>query len=667
MKTIPMLPLVGTSFLLAAAAIFAAAEPDGKNVPAAPLGVARAMFGPSGAELDSTSVAFMRRTHSPDDQTINYPASDVKAQFSLTWKLKQSIPAHSWLRVRANSIHTITTDGVHITNSYEIDKLAFALGTTTGEVPLTQRITDEDFHVNFIYDVNNPVIVGGQIADQMAAGTVLTAGGTLTPKVITGESIMLRLENAAALDGPWTPVTSWDIVATQAAEPARIEAYLRGDGSLYIVYMDRFGNPAPATGRKLTVLTPEGGQVASLGVEGSTVSVPAAAIAPTVQRLEVRDDRGLQALSTARPASGDYRVYFGDIHVHTEYSSDGYRPIADAISSGRDGLGIDFLALSDHIIFPSGYVFQDYLDSVDHFNEPGRFVTIFGFEASTPKGHFNTYFRDRHAAAKFDEAACEDFYREWIESPARLMLKPFLRHFEPEEVLIVPHHTNITSGATVNARGLPFWGQFDWRPVDDRYSRVAEMCQSRGSFETEELDPDWHTKSGGFGASLRTALARGLRFGFVAGSDNHKGWPLREPNKNGYVAMTCVLAHDLTREAIFEAMRDRRTYATTGVRIILDFRLNKIHPMGSIVPLDPRARRTFTLKIRGTSPIDRAEIVSEGAVLAKLKTNGTADLDLDWTEPRPDKPADDCYYYLRVRQTDGNCAWSSPIWVDYAD
>jgi hypothetical protein len=88
--------------------------------------------------------------------------------------------------------------------------------------------------------------------------------------------------------------------------------------------------------------------------------------------------------------------------------------------------------------------------------------------------------------------------------------------------------------------------------------------------------------------------------------------------------------------------------------------------MGSEVGLPPTEKRAFKITIRGTAPIERVEIISQGATLAKLDPAGKRDVDLVWTDPRPDMPADDCYYYVRVRQTDGHCAWSSPIWVDCA-
>ena len=184
----------------------------------------------------------------------------------------------------------------------------------------------------------------------------------------------------------------------------------------------------------------------------------------------------------------------------------------------------------------------------------------------------------------------------------------------------------------------------------------------RGAFETEALDDAWHVVAGEGGGSLRTGLARGFRVGFTGGTDNHCGWPTRGPRC--WAALTGVYAAAFTRADIMDALYARRCYATTGARIAVDFRLGD-HPMGSEVPLGFAAERCVSLKIHGTAPLDRVEVVSQDAVIAHLPVDGP-DLVADWRDDRRSRPPHDCYYYLRVRQTDGHCAWTSPIWVDLA-
>ena len=59
--------------------------------------------------------------------------------------------------------------------------------------------------------------------------------------------------------------------------------------------------------------------------------------------------------------------------------------------------------------------------------------------------------------------------------------------------------------------------------------------------------------------TVAVQLAKGLRFGVVASSDNHRGYP------GAYgEGLLGVWANDLTREGLFDAIRKRRDYAWPG-------------------------------------------------------------------------------------------------------
>src|SRR5207247_269967 len=64
-----------------------------------------------------------------------------------------------------------------------------------------------------------------------------------------------------------------------------------------------------------------------------------------------------------------------------------------------------------------------------------------------------------------------------------------------------------------------------------------------------------------------------------------------EPEEFVTGGLTAVWAPELTREALFEALHARRTYATTTARILVDFRVNDA-PMGSEIarPADGKVR-----------------------------------------------------------------------------
>ena len=79
------------------------------------------------------------------------------------------------------------------------------------------------------------------------------------------------------------------------------------------------------------------------------------------------------------------------------------------------------------------------------------------------------------------------------------------------------------------------------------------------------------------------AMARGLRLGASAASDEHRGRPGGgAPGANifgGHGGLTGVLASELTRADVGRSLRARRTWATTGARAVALLRSGE-HWMG---------------------------------------------------------------------------------------
>jgi hypothetical protein len=88
-----------------------------------------------------------------------------------------------------------------------------------------------------------------------------------------------------------------------------------------------------------------------------------------------------------------------------------------------------------------------------------------------------------------------------------------------------------------------------------------------------ELHSDWGT----FEWLLEDAFDQGYRVGVLANSDGHKGrHGASHPGASlfgAYGGLSCLLATELTRDALFDALRKRHHYATTGCRAFLDTRV----------------------------------------------------------------------------------------------
>jgi len=113
----------------------------------------------------------------------------------------------------------------------------------------------------------------------------------------------------------------------------------------------------------------------------------------------------------------------------------------------------------------------------------------------------------------------------------------------------------------------------------------------------------------------------------------------------------------LTREAVWDALWNRRVYATTNARIILRFEVCGALMGQTVVAEGPRVVR---IQAAAATPIARVEVIREGEVLAITCPNAPT-IDWEMTDDGCDAPS---YYYARITDAAGEMAWSSPVWVE---
>ncbi len=388
-----------------------------------------------------------------------------------------------------------------------------------------------------------------------------------------------------------------------------------------------------------------------------------------VHRLRVRADAGQEAETSptvCRAEAPERRVLWGMIHGHTEMS-DGQGSLDRYFRQIRDEAALDFAAPGDHdhLYETSDAFWQLTCEAVKRWHEPGRFVTFLGYEWAKwrrkGEGDRNVYYlADDRPLYRSDFG-----HHPW---PPDLFAA-----LGDETALVIPHHTAHA-------------GSFcDWTDHDPLHERLVEIHQIRGSYETAAADNPLPEHDGArpqvFAGMVRRALAMGWRVGFTAGGDDHIGhagtdFPI---GARGYKAgLLSVLADECTREAIWDALWNRRVVASSGPRILLTWTLNG-QPMGS--ELDAAAmpeladRRTLHVEFHGTAPIERIDIIRSNQVIHSIPGDGP-DLAMTWDD---ESPLDDCllpaaehcdhpfcFYYVRVIQSDGEAAWASPIWLDPA-
>jgi hypothetical protein len=360
-----------------------------------------------------------------------------------------------------------------------------------------------------------------------------------------------------------------------------------------------------------------------------------------VYRLRGRAPGGLVAESNpmvvGRTAA---RVLWADLQIHSNFS-DGSGTPEENYRYARDAAALDVAALTDHDHWGMPFLDHDpaMWDEIRRqtrrFNEPGRFLTLLGYEwTSWIYGH-------RHVLFPGDDGAVYSSIDPRYESPRQLW-----EALRPWSAMTVAHHTAGEPIAT------------DWSiPPDPKLETVAELVSVHGS--SEASDSPATVRGAIAGHFVRNALDRGYRLGFVGSGDGHDG----HPGLNWIAAATGglagVLSEQLTREGVFEALRSRRVYATSGPRIFLNVTLGG-HGMGSAVP---STGGTSTLEVRAVTPgpVERIDLIRTGEVVDTVAGAGRRDASFsrELTDLRPGE-----YVYVRLVQQDLGMAWSSPFFVE---
>ncbi len=617
-------------------------------------------------------------------KAISIPVTDgVPSRLDLT--LTQPVPAGTLLRLKANSatmLRSLAITGVTVLGDGEGAE-------PVTELPFEQRYTWQAMQRDWVWHIRTLSMAVIRALEDLPKGTQVTVytGPTLEgpdPSGATTADLMwvLHLGKVATPDAlECIPVADSLGICFIAGPVDHLEAVLKADGHIVVEHFDAYGNPTHpgkearetvALGDRRRLVTPVQGACATPVVGWEWDDRDSA----SRLRGSVTDEAGRRATTNALPRSVDGTpIYFGEFHWHTEVSADGQRSLQAALTSARDELALDFAGPADHLFADGTYVHHLPIEQAEicrRFDEPGRFCTIPSAELSGRYGHANLITADFDTFLQIIKRFPHELLPVWRESHNSYPLE-ILSALCPEgRAVIVPHHTNMDSSVRAEVLykdGRPFWCAMHWplaTPLLRQGLRLVEMVQNRGAFESEAPDARWRVKWGGFGGSVQTALMRGHRLGFVGGTDNHTGWPSRLAGVPGYGGLTAIQSPRLDGTSLFASLYARRCYATSGARIVADATLNGF-PMGSELMLAPDDPRLFQIRVRGTVPLDAVQIVSMGVVLADLHVEPDApDLDVVWEDDRPGRPLQDVVYYVRIRQTDGHCAWLSPFWVDLA-
>jgi hypothetical protein len=373
------------------------------------------------------------------------------------------------------------------------------------------------------------------------------------------------------------------------------------------------------------------------GVGETSVAVHA----PGVYRLAGRSGK-LEAVSNPLVVDGAAPLLWADLHGHSQLS-DGTATPEDFFRYARDVAALDVVALTDHDHWGVRFLderpdlWETIRSQVRRFHTPGRFVTLLGYEwTSWIHGH-------RHVLYFGDEGRIYSSLDEATDDPRELWAA-----LSGQPALTFAHHS---AGGPIPT---------NWAiPPDPVFEPVTEVVSVHGS--SEALDAPGLIYSPIPGNFVRDVLDRGLRLGFVGSGDSHDGHPGLAHLESASGGLAALLSPERTRDAVLDALRARRSYATNGPRIVLRTRLAG-HPMGSVLP-HAAVREGARLQVAVYAPgeLSRIELVRSGAPGVLWEQEGLRDVSFEVALDDL-KPGE--YLYLRAVQLGGGAAWSSPFFIE---
>ena len=417
------------------------------------------------------------------------------------------------------------------------------------------------------------------------------------------------------------PAASWKAIWPSLAhvgEPFR----------LAILAEDMWGNPTSEADQTLTLLPSH--KIAGLPEHitikrGDGPRVLEDLSVETACDLDLRVLANGNEVARANPLrivpSATLRRYWGDLHGQSGETI-GMGSAESYFRYARDLAFIDIVGHQGNDFQITDAFWHKLNQLTAQFDEPGRFVCIPGYEWSGNTGmggDRNVFFRHEGRPIR---RSSHILVQGQTSTEAIYTADELFRALRGEDAVVIAH-------------------------VGGRYADIAYAHD--GAIERAvEVHSTWGT----FEWLLHDAFARGYRVGIVCHSDDHKGRPgATRPGASTFGAiggLTSYLMAELTRDALFEALRRRHHYGTTGTRLFLDLRGSFAEPvtvfaedpqlvasaqtrqvreaqMGDIIRPGAIAMQ-LSAEIIGTAPIERVDVFHGTELAQTVRPYGPADL-----------------------------------------
>lgn len=316
-------------------------------------------------------------------------------------------------------------------------------------------------------------------------------------------------------------------------------------------------------------------------------------------------------------ASSPLRRYWGDLHAQTGETV-GVGSEDEYFTFGRKWGYLDFISHQGNDFQMDDEYWQHVNATTRKFYQEGQYVVFPGYEwsASSPTGGDHNVFYRREGYPILRSS-------HWL-----------VPHVPADE--LTPAHPAPIFYARLKEE-VPLADALVCMHVGGRYANLREFFDPE-LISLVELVSCW----GVFEWMLWDAFERDYIVGIMCNSDGHHGRPGAEGAgmaefgiENG---LTCVLAGSLMRDAIFDALKARNCYGTTGARMLLDFRAND-QPMGSILtqwsaPLSIEARVTGAAALESLQLYRGKEVIHAVRPAAFERLSNSKQIRISWQGSR---------------------------------
>jgi hypothetical protein len=423
---------------------------------------------------------------------------------------------------------------------------------------------------------------------------------------------------------------SFDLVAGPAASWKAILPSLAVAGQpfrLGIVAEDRWGNPTADANQSFELVSSHRlrGLPAQIEIKnGEGPRVIENLVADAEGDIELRLVAEGEEVARANPLrvvkQTALRRYWGDLHGQSGETI-GMGTAQAYFRYARDAAFIDMVGHQGNDFQITDNFWRELNRLTAEFDAPGRFVCLPGYEWSGNTGmggDRNVFYRREGRPIR---RSSHILVQGQTSTDAIYTADALFRGLEGEDAIVIAH----VGGRYADLKYAH----------DGRLERAVEVHSTWGTFE-------W---------LLHDAFEKRFRVGVVCHSDDHKGRPgATRPGASSFGAiggLTCYFMPELTRDALFEALRRRRHYGTTGARIFVDLHASFEQPVTGFSE-DPQLGPASEFAVRqasmgdiirpghvpmhlaaeviGTAPIERVDVLHGISVAKTLRPYGASDL-----------------------------------------